>query len=123
MSTISEKIKQALASIEAVRKDLNAVDEDHAELAALRGIVDARKAELADVEARLARAQDEFAKADADHARWREVSTKEQVKTNTQIDLAHERLRVLEGQVVERQREHDAIVDSMAALGKRLRVG
>jgi len=31
VATISEKIKQALASIEAVRKDLNVVDEDHAE--------------------------------------------------------------------------------------------
>jgi hypothetical protein len=121
--TLSEKIKQALAGIEAVRKDLNAVDEAHAEAKAVGALLDVRRAELAEVEQRLARIKDEAVSADAELSQWRAVAAKEQAAGNARIDELQERLRVLEAKVTERQKEHDAILASMAALGRRLRVG
>jgi hypothetical protein len=122
MATASGKVKAALAAIEAAGRALNAVDECAAEVEAVQGVLDIRRSELADVEARLARANEEFAKDDAAHSDWRQKATKEQAAGNARINQLHEKLRVLEGQVAERRAEHDSIVAGMAALSQRLKV-
>lgn len=119
---IKDKIKQALASMEQVRKDLNAVDEAQAELEAVSRDRDAVKTELAEI-----RAQRDTEKAQRDaemeeHQRWREVADKQRREGNTALDGLQARLEALQGQVKERQAEHDAILDGMMALGRRLRI-
>jgi len=122
MPAISEKIKAALADIEAVRKSLDAVDRDNAELTAVGAALDARRSELAGVEARMARALEEFAKTDAEHSDWRQKAAKEQAAGNARIDQLQEKLQALEKQVAERRAENDNILAGIAALHERLKV-
>jgi chromosome segregation ATPase len=122
MATISEKVKAALSAMEAAVKALSVVDEDYASAEQVRGLLDVRRAELADVEARLARANEEFAKADAEHNDWRQKAAKEQSATNSRIDQAQERLRALEQQVADGQAKFDNIIAGISALHARLRV-
>jgi hypothetical protein len=120
--TIKDKIGQALAAIETVRKSLDAVALDHAEADAVRDVLGARRAELAGVEGQLARAQEEFATTDAAHSDWRQKAAKEQSATNSRIDEAHEKLRVLDEQVKEAEGRHANIIAGIAALSQRLKV-
>lgn len=120
--TISEKIGQALADMEAVRKDLQVIEADQAELKAVRAQLDAAKAELEETRARVEAVKADRAKHDEDFQTWREISAREQARTSTAIDAAQTRLAVLEGQVKERQAEHAAILDGIQALGRRLRI-
>jgi len=86
-------------------------------------LLDARRSELAGVEAAIARAQEAFAKDDAAHADWRQKAAMEKSSGNAEIDRIQERLRELQQQVSERRAEHDGIVAGLAALSQRLRVG
>ena len=87
----------------------------------MRSVLDGRRGELAEMEQRLARIEEEAAKADAEHSRWTEATAKQRAEGNAKIDELQERLRVLDEKVADRQREHDAILQSMDALGQRLR--
>ena len=49
------------------------------------------------------------------------ATAKQRAEGNAKIDELQERLRVLDEKVADRQREHDAILQSMDALGQRLR--
>ena len=122
MATLSEKVKRALADLEMVTKSLLSVDRDNAELVAVGTLLDAKRGELADVEARLERANQEFAETDAAHNDWRQKAAKEQSATGARIDQGQERLRTVEQQVKEAEERHANIIAGIAALSQRLRV-
>ena len=122
MATFPEKIKRALADLEQVRRSLNAVDEDHAEAAAVGAVLDGPRAELAREEQRLARTNETIAAAEAEHRNWWEVSAREQSATNARIDQLQGKLRALEQQVKEAEERHGNILAGIAALHARLKV-
>jgi hypothetical protein len=116
------KRKELMAVLDAALRQLNEYDEMEAKDNAVKSVLEARQAELGDTEARLARAQDEFAKADAEHNDWRQKAAKEKAKGNEEIDRLQERLRTLEGQTTEAQAKFDNIIAGIAALSQRLKV-
>ena len=120
--SISAKIKQCLAALEAAGKALAAVDADCGEADAVRDVLGARRSNLADVEARLARANEEFAKDDAAHSDWRHASAREQAKASAETDRLLERLRTVEQQVKEAEGRHATIIAGISALHARLKV-
>jgi chromosome segregation ATPase len=122
MPTIVDKIKRCLASIEALRKDLTGLDEDHAAAEALARVLDGRRGELAEVEGRLARANAAFATADAEHSKWQQAVARERAKGNAEIDRLNAELQALDKEVGERRKESDNILQGIQALGRRLKV-
>jgi hypothetical protein len=122
MATVSEKVKAALAAIDAAAKALSAVDADIAEANAAAGVRDIRLNEVAEAETRLARIREETAQADTEFARWREVTAKQQATGNARIDQLRADLQALEEQVAERRAEHDSVVGGIAALSQRLKL-
>ncbi len=122
MANISDRIKRSLASIEALRKDLVSLDEDHDAAEAIARVLDGRRNELAELDQQTARAREVFTKEDAEHTRWREVSAKERAKGNAEIDRLHAELESLDVKVKETRAEHDNILRGIAALHQRLRV-
>jgi chromosome segregation ATPase len=120
--SISGKVKIALAEIEALQKTLGAVDQDGAELDGVRGALDTRRAELAEVEARIVRASEQFAKDDVAHSAWRQAAAVEQTKGNAKVDQLQAKLRELEASVAEAEARHENILAGIAALHARLKV-
>jgi hypothetical protein len=121
MATLAEKIKHALAALEAAGKALSAVDADIAEANAAAGVRDIRLNEVAEAETRLARIREETVQADAEFARWRKVTAKEQSATNAATDVAQGKLRVLLEQIKEAEGRHANIIAGISALHARLR--
>jgi chromosome segregation ATPase len=123
MAAISAKIKECLASLDRAGKALAAVDADCAELSAVGTLLDAKRNELAELEARLTRANEEFVKEDREHSVWRQASARERAKGNAEIDRLQERLRTLKQQVEEAEERHSNILAGISALHARLKVG
>jgi hypothetical protein len=122
MATFSEKIKRALADLEAVSKSLDALDRDQAELMAVGTMLDARRAELAETEQRLQQTRDATVQAGNEHAHWQELHSRERTKGNSEIDALQTTLQALDVKVKEAQAKHDNIVAGIAALSQRLKV-
>jgi hypothetical protein len=122
MATISEKVKTALAAIEAATKALSVVDEDHASAEQVRGLLDIRRSELAQTEQQLQQIQEAAVQAGNEHAAWQELHARERMKANTEIDALQATLQALDVKVKEAQARHDNIVAGISALHARLRV-
>ena len=122
MTSLSAKIKVALAELEAIRKTLSAIDEDHTAAEQVHGALVARRDELADIESRITRASEQLAKDEVSHGVWRQAAAVEKQRGNAEIDFLQEKLRVLEAQVAEAQAKHENILAGMASLSQRLKV-
>ena len=119
---IGDRVKRAMASIEQLRRELNSVDEAAAEIDAVQGILDAKRAELAEVEQRLARTKQEAGEADAQLSLWRTVNAKEVAKGNALVDELHGKLDVLETEIADRRAQSENILKGISALNDRLNV-
>jgi chromosome segregation ATPase len=120
---VSDKINRCLTAVEAVRRELNSADEDHAAIDAIHGLSAAKKQELAEVEARLLSMREQLRKDDEEHTRWRQATAAEKTRGNAEVDRLHEQILDVEGRLQTRQQELKNATDGMAALRSRLGTG
>jgi archaellum component FlaC len=122
MPTISDKVKRALASIEQVRKDLNAVDENHAAVETISRVLDGRRNELAETEQHLVRLKEQIRTADAEHTKWQAVSSKARAQGNADLDRLNAELQAVNKELAERREESDSVLQGIRSLKQRLKV-
>src|SRR5436309_873897 len=97
------KRKEALAAGAAFLKVLNEIDEAEAKTDAVKRVLAATQAELAEIQARLETSTAELAKADAEFAAWSQATAKQRAETNAQIDRLEGERETLEKEVRERR--------------------
>jgi hypothetical protein len=116
------KRKELMAVLDATMRQLNKADEMEADAEAVRGVLDIRRAELAETEQRLAQTKESIVQADVEHTKWREAAAAERAKGNAAIDVLQEKLKLLEGQTRDAQAKFDNIIAGIRALTERLKV-
>jgi predicted nucleic acid-binding Zn-ribbon protein len=119
---VTERVKATLSVMEALRKELNALDECGAELLVVRKQLDGAKGELAQTENRLEQIRRMVAEDDAAHAAWVEATIRERARVNSEIDGLQGKLAALEVLLAEKTAQQENIVAGMKALRERLGV-
>jgi chromosome segregation ATPase len=116
------KRKELMAVLHAALRQLNEADEMDAEANAVKSVLEARQAEVAEVEARLARLKEEAAKADSAHNDWRQTAERERAAGDGRLGQMQAKLQSLEQRIAEREVHHSSIVAGIASLSQRLRI-
>jgi chromosome segregation ATPase len=120
--SLEHKIKTVLSANEALHRELAGFEAMCAELKSVQGKIDARKAELAQLENSIDRTRRMAGEADAQHSAFSEASTRERVRCNTEIDKLQQELSQLNEAVKQKRFEQDNLIQGMKALKERLDV-
>jgi DNA-binding transcriptional MerR regulator len=117
------KIKACLSSLETTMRALNAFDEADYTHEQIQGLLAAKRAELAEIEERIALTKDMDTQEAAEHSDRQRQRAEEQEKWRDESERQRAELRALNAKLKEVQAQHANVVEGLAALHLRISGG
>jgi predicted nucleic acid-binding Zn-ribbon protein len=120
MRPIAAKLKSALASLEVTTKSLLALDADCTELAAVEALLDARRNELSEAEARLADAGEEIVRTGAALRQEQERFAAQSERNHQAIAEQEAQLQDLNVKIEAAQAKNDNLISALRSLRDKI---